>query len=180
MPHTRYIVTELNLAEGYGFVRLIETDGLNPDAGKTIRFETDRATEILFTNGSATGYRSATNPVITQRTPAIGDELFGSTAYDMHPWHIATGPDGNPFLRNWGYADQPDFGPYADMFYDEFDDFDDAPDEDYCDPYDEYDQYDEVDEDPLIGDIDDGSHYTPEPSPVNTQHYFALKARGHI
>jgi hypothetical protein len=48
------------------------------------------------------------------------------------------------------------------------------------DDQDDYDNWPEEDEDPLAGDIDDGSHYVPEPGPLNTQHYFALKERGYI
>ncbi|HEY1064093.1 MAG TPA: hypothetical protein VGE30_02220 [Candidatus Saccharimonadales bacterium] len=39
--------------------------------------------------------------------PFLGTELYGSVAYDAEPWRLAIGPDGNPFLRNWGYVDQP-------------------------------------------------------------------------
>lgn len=36
------------------------------------------------------------------------------------------------------------------------------------------------DENPLAGDIDDGSGYVPGPDPLTTPHYFALKMRGEI
>lgn len=40
---------------------------------------------------------------------------------------------------------------------------------------------DDDDEDPLAGDVDPtGGYYDPQPSPVNTQHYFALKERGYL
>jgi hypothetical protein len=49
-------------------------------------------------------------------------------------------------------------------------------------PVDEDGRYDssEEDEDPLAGDIDDGSGYVPGPDPLMTQHYFALQQRGYL
>jgi hypothetical protein len=57
-------------------------------------------------------------------------------------------------------------------------DVEQSDEDDYDQPYDEYDDSD--DENPLAGDIDDGSHYVPEPGPLNTQHYFALKERVYL
>lgn len=55
---------------------------------------------------------------------------------------------------------------------DEFDTGEDLRDGDY-------DEEDDT-EDPLAGDIDDGRDYVPEPGPLDTPHYFALKERGYI
>lgn len=125
MPYARFVITYLNFAEDYGFVRQLSSpEGKVLD--QQISFTVSRIAQAIYNaDGSACGFRLP-DAAIRAYVPQIGDELLGVIAADLSGG-MAFDTNGNPFLRNCFYADEREFFKGVDFSIDESDD--DAPDD---------------------------------------------------
>ncbi|MDB5166041.1 MAG: hypothetical protein JWM37_113 [Candidatus Saccharibacteria bacterium] len=106
MLNNRFVITHLDFEADHGLARQIAP--INSDTlGQQFGFTISGAVQVFFDfeEDHGYGYRIP-DQVIKDRMPEIGEELVGAIAADdggtAHDAH------GNPFLRNWAYAEQYD------------------------------------------------------------------------
>ncbi len=106
MLSNRFVITQLDLGANYGIVRqVVPADDVLLD--RPIGFVVSGVAQAFYDEeGHGCGIRIP-DKALRDRIPVVGEELVGFIACDTSG-AMAFDLGGNPFLRNWAYADQYD------------------------------------------------------------------------
>jgi hypothetical protein len=102
----RFVVTHIDTTTGAGFVRQV-TSKDRQVLTRPIAFDARHLCEAFDHPQDGIAIRTPSRE-IAMRMPTFGTDLIGSIAFNLDPREMALDAAGNPFLRNWTYADHYD------------------------------------------------------------------------